>query len=64
MQSKKKKALSSKKYREWEKLFAKYTSLKGLVSRGYKTATTERQISWDFPGGPMVKTLCSQCRGT
>ena len=18
---------------------------------------------WDFPGGPVVKTLCSQCRG-
>ena len=63
MQSKKK-ALSSKKYREWEKLFAKYTSLKGLVSRGYKTATTERQISRDSPGGPMVKTLRSQCRGS
>ena len=19
--------------------------------------------SWDFPGGPVAKTLCSQCRG-
>ena len=19
--------------------------------------------AWDFPGGPVVKTLCSQCRG-
>ena len=20
-------------------------------------------ITWDFPGGPVVKTPCSQCRG-
>ena len=22
-----------------------------------------RVWSWDFPGGPVAKTLCSQCRG-
>ena len=24
---------------------------------------TEREKQWDFPGGPVTKTLCSQCRG-
>ena len=23
----------------------------------------EREDFWDFPGGPVVKTLCFQCRG-
>ena len=27
------------------------------------TLKEEKVYDWDFPGGPVVKTLCSQCRG-
>ena len=30
---------------------------------GFKSVSLFNMISWDFPGGPVVKTLCSQCRG-
>ena len=28
-----------------------------------KVLVTELPLGWDFPGGPLAKTSCSQCRG-
>ena len=35
------------------------TTRTGQVPRKYRS----RILLWDFLGGPVVKTLCSQCRG-
>ena len=33
------------------------------INLGMKMTSKLREKSQDFPGGPVVKTLCSQCRG-
>ena len=41
------------------------TSLAGYSPHGHNRTErlTDTFMSWDFPGGPVAKTLCSQCRG-
>ena len=41
---------------EWEKIFANYISNKRLISKIYKELI--KLNIREFPGGPMVRTLC------
>ena len=34
-----------------------------LLGEEYGEEEVQEQKLWDFPGGPVVKTLSSQCRG-
>ena len=34
-----------------------------LVDKGCTEVTGKKKKSWDFPGGPVVKTSCFQSRG-
>ena len=53
---------------EYPGLVANCLLIQGSLLSSFLTAYLARggnvhAIRWDFPGGPVVKTLCSQCMG-
>ena len=52
---------------EWEKIFANNATNKGLISKIYgslyNSILKKNQTTCEFPGGPVVRTLHSHCRG-